>query len=158
MPEFETFGQEVEYLKSLSGQLPGRIRDLGERLGARVVFGERHGSWLLRMMWQRDGLTRTAELALTNPEPTPDSTTDASYVTVRSSASNDLRYVVEDIYNKRRSVRRLPPEQLDDWLFAALERADGYTDASLIEGYATGINGAGASEPATPGETRGADK
>jgi hypothetical protein len=148
MPEFETFSEEVEYLKTLSGHLPVDIRNLGERLGARVDVGERHGSWLLRMMWQRDGLIRTAEVALTNPEPTPDNTTTASYITVRSSASNDQRYVAEDIYNRRRSVRGLHQEQLEDWLFAALQRADGYSESSLIEGYETGISGAGVTEPA----------
>jgi len=58
---------------------------------------------------------------------------------VRSTASNDERFVIENLYDKRRSLRRISSEQLDDWLMSALERARAYTQASLSHAYPTGI-------------------
>jgi hypothetical protein len=105
---------------------------------ASVDFGERHGSWFLQLSWQEGDLWRSAELALTNPQATPDDLTITTYVTVRASASTDSRYVTETLYDNRRSSLRLWSDQLQSLLLTAVQRARGYNPGSLTESYLRG--------------------
>jgi|GEM_PF-4949496 len=138
MPEYNTISEQVEYLKAWSSQHAGQVAAF-ELPELTIDNGERHGSWFLRLLWRDQGLSRSAELALTNSDITPDESTEYALITVRSTASNDERFVIENLYDKRRSLRRISSEQLDDWLMSALERARAYTQASLSHAYPTGI-------------------
>lgn len=99
---------------------------------------ERFGSWFLKLSWQDETLSKAAELALTNPDATPDETTQSAFISVRASASNDEAYICEPIFEARRALRRNPTQQWEDWLLAAVARAQSYTVESLTEAYLTG--------------------
>lgn len=139
-PEFETLSEQIALLKQWSSQ-PSQVLGDVELDGARADFGERHGSWFLRLTWTTENLTRTAELALTNATVSPDNLADRAVVTVRASASSDERFVVEGIYEGRRGVRRLHSDDLAGWLRAAVGRAGNLSNRELSQTYLLGTPG-----------------
>lgn len=125
-------------LEGWSERLPPQVlQSLADR-NATVSFGERHGSWILRLSWVEGEIIRFADLALTNSEATPDDATNYGVITIRSAASTEDRYVVETLYERRRAVSRLPEDFLVDQLDVALRRATSYTTVNLTERYRTG--------------------
>lgn len=102
--------------------------------------GERFGSWFLAITWLQDGLTKSAEIGVTNPDVVSDADADRAVITVRASASSERRFVVERLYERRRAVSRVDSDQLESWLTSAIERAIGYNAASLRDAYATGVD------------------
>jgi hypothetical protein len=125
VPGFDSLMDQVAMLRSWSGNLPSGVGPLPPETA--VSFGERHGSWFLRVVWRQDDLSRSAELALTNPEATPDGTAEVAYITVRATASTDSRFVDEILHDRRRASRGVSIEQLEAWLLSAVQRARGYT-------------------------------
>lgn len=136
-PEFETLAEQVAILKQWSA-LPSRVVGDLSVDGIRADFGERHGSWFLRLSWAGDELIRTAELALTNATLAPDSEAEAAVVTVRATASSEERFVIENIYEGRRRVRRLNSAELETWLRTAVERASSLSNRELSQTYLLG--------------------
>jgi hypothetical protein len=139
-PEFETLSEQIALLKQWSSQPSQVLGDLNV-VGARADFGERHGSWFLRLSWTADNLTRTAELALTNPTVARDNVANIAIVTVCASASSDERFVLESIYEGRRGVRRLHSDDLAGWLRTAVERAGNLSNRELSQTYLLGTPG-----------------
>lgn len=139
MPEFEVVADPVARLKAWSSELLESLRADASLPEQRVRFGERHGSWFLSLQWSEGSLDRGAAIALTNAEALGDAVAESVFISVQSSASSDERFVVESIYDRRRSVRRLEPSQLEGWLFAAIARSRQYTPTSLTSSYETGI-------------------
>ena len=104
-----------------------------------LSHGERHGSWFIGVSWSTgSGIQRSAEIALTNATALEDSRADAAFVSARASASTDAYWVSDMVYEQRRSVRRIDPIDLENWLRAAIELADSYTPAALTNAYALG--------------------
>jgi hypothetical protein len=145
MADFEGLMDQISLLKSWSGEPPTGVRlaaapaDSAARIEILSRSGERHGSWFLEMTWAADGLTRSAVLALTNPTALPDVTTARVVVTARAGASSATRYVSETVVDQRRAIARVSEGDFQAWLLAAVERARGYTEASLNQAYSTGI-------------------
>jgi hypothetical protein len=137
MPDSDALVGQLELIKSWKQGLPPRAAELVAGIDARIDFGERHGSWFLRLIWEEGDLSKSAELALTNAEPTSDDVSESAVVSVRSSASSQSRFVAETVYENRRSMRRLSTDLLEDWLISAVERAAGYNDSSLLFAYDT---------------------
>jgi hypothetical protein len=135
--EFMTLDEQLALLKGWSSEQSHLISAL-ELDGARTVFGERHGSWFLRVWWTADELMRSAELALTNATILPDAQADTVVVSVRATASSDERYVSESVYERRRSVKRLPSETLEEWFRSAVERAGAFSQRDLSSAYRLG--------------------
>lgn len=125
-------------LQAWSERLPVTVAALLDGRDVRSTAGERHGTWMLRVEWRDDPLVRQAELGLTNPEATPDETTDSAVVSTRASATTDARFVAEVLYERRRSLSRIPNEFLEQQLAAAVQRAASYTPQSLIAVYELG--------------------
>ncbi len=136
-PEFETLSEHAALLKRWSSQPSQLLGDLTVE-GARADFGERHGSWFLRLSWTTENLTRTAELALTNATVVPDGVAESAVVTVRASASSEERFVAETVYEARRGVRRLTSDDLAGWLRTAVERASNLSNRELSQPYLLG--------------------
>ena len=136
-PEFETFSEQVALLKQWSVQ-PSQVLGEVDVDDARAEFGERHGSWFLRLRWTTDELTRTAELALTNATLSPDNDAEFAVVTVRATASSEERFVTENIFEGRRGVRRLKSDALEGWIRTAVERANNLSNRELSHTYLLG--------------------
>jgi hypothetical protein len=136
-PEFKTLDEQLTLLKGWASQ-PSRVVDALDLDDSRAVFGERHGSWFLRVWWTSDDLLRVAELALTNATIVPDAQADTVVVSVSATASSDERFVTESIYERRRSVRRLPSETLAEWFRSAVERAGAFSQRDLSDAYRLG--------------------
>lgn len=134
----ETLKEQQQVLAGWSQRLPAQALQSLEDRNATASFGERHGSWVLRVFWVEGDIFRFADLALTNSEATPDDVTIYGVITVRSAASKADRYIVETLYERRRAVSRLPDGYLADQLVVALRRALAYTSVNLTERYRTG--------------------
>ena len=87
MTDFETFSDQTSFLKQWASQRSRGFQRL-ELPRSRIDAGERHGSWFLRVLWHAGDLTRTAELALTNPESLPENASARVHISVRSSSSH----------------------------------------------------------------------
>lgn len=87
-----------------------------------TLAGRRH-DLVHALRWVSDELARTAELGLTRVTLAPNGEADEVIVAVRASASSDERLVLEDLYERPRSVRRLASDDLGPWLRTAVERA-----------------------------------
>jgi hypothetical protein len=138
MPDYETVSDYVAVLKEWSSTPPAALGLEALNLNASQDFGERHGSWVFRLLWEEDNLSRSVELALTNTAATPDTTSGYAYFTIRSAASSDTHFVIEDRYNSRRSIRRTPLDWLETQVASAIDRSRGFTPASLTSSYLTG--------------------
>lgn len=139
MPQFESVSESVTVLKRWSAEPPGRL-DANELGGLVLRFGERHESWFLRLTWEEQGLSRLAEIALTNAEAVPDDQATAAVLSVRAGASDESRYVLEPLYERRRSVNRLDSDEVEELLASAINRATAYVASSLANAYATGLS------------------
>jgi hypothetical protein len=135
--EFETLSEQVALLKAWSAEPARVLADLNLD-GVRADFGERHGSWFLRLRLTADEVIRTAELALTNATMAPDNEAEYAIVTVRASASSDERFALEKIYEGRRGVRRLRTATFEAWLRSAVERANGLSNRERSQTYLLG--------------------
>ncbi|MBL0749475.1 hypothetical protein [Nocardioides baculatus] len=136
----ESFKEQQQLLAAWGDDLPGQVRNSLGQLNPRTISGERHGSWFLRLEWSTSGLTRLVEVALTNPELTPDSATTSAVVSVRAAATTDERFVSETLFESRRSLARLQPDALADQLAAAIQRSRSYTNTNLVSTYVTGTD------------------
>jgi hypothetical protein len=137
---------QTALLKEWSQEIPPGLRAAAQR-GADTaatqfdtVTGERHGSWFLELHW-RDELVRSALLALTNPSAVPDAATTRVVITARAAAASESRFVTETVFEQRRAISRVSSSDLENWLVAAVQRAQGYTLQSLAQAYATGLAG-----------------
>lgn len=96
-----------------------------------TIMGDRHGSWMLRLRWQSDGLTKLAEIAITNNEPVEDEAATTAYLCVRAAAASVDRYVSETLYDRSRSAKSIKADMLGDLLDAAINLAYSYNVTSL---------------------------
>jgi hypothetical protein len=141
MPErIETISAMVDLLKSWSDQLPGEIRETLADEAVVIDTGERHGSWFLELIWQQGELSKSATLALTNPTPTADEAAGVAIVSASASATNGARFVDERLVENRRTLVRLPTDQLETWLLDAVKRALAFNVASLTRAYDTPVD------------------
>ncbi len=140
MPErFETVQQYADELKRWSQSLLDELAEATATDIRTVEFGERHGSWFLQVRWSDGDLSKSADVALTNPTSIPDSTAAVARLTVWASASNEVRFVRETLVDSRRTLRRLSTDSLRTYLLSAIQRADNYNVSSLTEAYVTGV-------------------
>lgn len=142
----ETFTEQRLAIASWSERLPSPVVEALPDASSVVTFGDRHGSWLLRISWVQAELLRMADLAITNAEATPDELTGSAVVTIRSSASTEERFVVETLFERRRTISRLPEDLLVDQLAAAVRRAGSFTSVNLTATYLAGGGSAVAAE------------
>lgn len=115
---------------------PEQVDALLRDTGYEVSSGERHGTHFVTFEWD-DGITRMASLGITNTAATPDVSTETAIVTVRAAATTRARFIVEDLYDRRRSLKRAG-EFLEQQIVAATRRAASYTEQSLTETYLLG--------------------
>jgi hypothetical protein len=134
----ETFKEQRQALAGWPERLPSPVVEALPDVDPFVTFGDRHGSWVLRIAWVQAELIRIAGLAITNSEATPDELTNNAVVTIRSSASTEERYVVETLFERRRAISRLPAGFLVDQLATAVRRAGSFTSVNLTASYLTG--------------------
>ena len=130
-----------EQQQALSGWLERLPEQVVESLGDRpwgATVGERHGSWLLRLTWAEDEVIRFADLALTNSEAIPDELSTFAVLTVSAAATTSDRYIVEIVYERRRSIARIPEDFIVDQLAVAVRRAIAFTPVNLTSRYLTG--------------------
>lgn len=133
MADFESL-KELTAALSQEGALP-RWRQAASNVAgeARVVSGERHGSWFVEIRWADDGLERVAALSVT----AIDARGQRVWLIARAGATTDERYIVEPVERLSRAVSRVNDADLDELLSAALDRAQTYTMPALVDAYAT---------------------
>jgi hypothetical protein len=127
----------TELRSTLAGwkeQRPAVLAQLDEEIA--VSFGERHGSWFTQFAWTASGLHRAAELAITNATSLDDSQADVAHISVRASASSDTHWIATSIYDRRRTLSRVGPDDLTRWLAAAVQVASSFTSGALTDTYA----------------------
>lgn len=143
--DFELLSQQLDFMRSWTTALPRRIAEATASIRPKIEFGERHGSWSLRLSWMDGQLSKAAELALTDATDATvdlkvsDIPTETVVVSVRASATTNASYVCENIYERRRGVRGISRTQLERWFLSAIERAGDYNIASLVSSYSTGV-------------------
>lgn len=101
-----------------------------------INLGERHGSWFVEFAWTAAELHRSAELAVTNATGLDDSVATEAYISVRASASSETHWTATSIYERRRSLSRVSPDNLEGWILAAVRVASSYTPGALTDSYA----------------------
>jgi hypothetical protein len=135
----ESLKEQQQLLEGWQHSLPPSVNELLQGRDPEVTFGEKHGSWVLRVSWVQAEILRIADIALTNTESTPDDVTTYAFITIRSAASTNEKWVAETLYERRRTVSNLPDDFLADQLVAAVLRAIAYTLVNLTESYRTGV-------------------
>lgn len=101
-----------------------------------VSVGDRHGTWFVEFAWNAGGLHRAAELGVTNATALDDSVATDAVISVRASASSETHWTSTSIYERRRSLSRVSPDNLDEWVSAAVRVASSFTTAALTDAYA----------------------
>lgn len=143
----ESGDELVALLKQWTARLPSAVGGALDGTETTTRWGERHGTWFLRVTWSTDGLLRLAELAVTPVGALPIGSATPVHFSVRSAATTDLRFVVTNLYGRQRGLTGLTPDHLAEQLLSAVRAAQTYVEASLSQAYTTGIPGSALRNP-----------
>lgn len=135
--EKENFSSVVKYLERLNKEHQTEIYSNLIPLDIHVfsTTGEKHGSWFLSFEWTYGNLFRIAEMSFTNPGSLADEDTLKMLVTVRAGATNDLKFVFEDVEKRRVATNLKQLEPLLAFISQAVIRASAFTESSLTTAY-----------------------
>ena len=140
MPDEVTLTERLSALRTWGDNLPRSVLEPLIGYEPKMAFAERHGTWTLQVKWVDSGISKAAELGFTNAQSVPDTEAKSAVVSVRSSASSRQQFIVETLFERRRTMSRMKDDELEELLKAAVQRAKEYNELSLRHTYLFGGN------------------